>query len=300
MTRCLTYRLLGVTPAALLLAFALAAFLYWLLPQSRATHHWSFPGILYIVGFVNQNRELLVMQHRHDGYSRYTLDLHSGKSTPFTEPDTSKLDLAQSLPLPFSLFAKSTETNTVSRLELRDERSNRVMSLPTNLSMLNLSQGTFSVYSGQYMQSTSLSTAGYSAISPNEQWLLISCHQPTPFSKIAAWIKNKTGWNLPDPAKTIVHHAILFNLHTTEQTRFELPTRNIPCFEMHPDNLGFAVTDLHNTSVNNVPPDLTSTITWYTLPPASPQHSPYQWLAILSTFLLPLLISKYRCKRRLI
>lgn len=295
MFKLLPRRLWGISTTAFLLAFSLAALLYWLLPQSRATHHWSFPGILTIVGYINHNSELLIKQLRHDGYSRYTLNLQSGKVTTFVDPDTSKLDLVQSRTIPFQLSLDAVLGQPADQIRLIDYRSRRLTQLPTGGTTFNLTGGGFAFGAGRQIYSSDLSTAGGIAMTPNEQWLLLTFVKPTKLANVNTWIKSKTGWNLP--GNTHTNHAALFNLATLEVTRFELPTRHVPCYEMHPDNRGFAVTELHQTNGVDIPADLTSTITWYTLPPASPHHSRNQWLAILATFLVPILVSKYRSRK---
>jgi hypothetical protein len=293
MLKLLSRRWLGVTGWGYLFSLLLAVGVYWILPTSRAVHQWSFSGIAYVVGFMDQDRTMLVKQIQHDGHGKYKIDLQSGQVERYADPETSGPDdLKQTSKMPYTLMRiVSLANNTPNKLELIDKRNKAIHTIPGDTTYIWL-HGGMDTSNGRRTNFAELTTSGSAAMSLDERWLLMTFNQPKLWNSLIAWLREKTGWAWPFDSDGSIHHAIIIDLVNDERTSFPLPAGRVTQFEVHPQGLGFAVLDGNSYSTLPTHQDEKHTmIEWYSLPVGPAHHSQEQWSFILGAFALPIAIS---------
>ena len=287
----------GVSGWGYLFSLSLAVLVYWLLPGSRAVHQWSFRGVAYIVGFVEQDRAMLVKQLGGDG-CWYVLDLTSGAVQQYTDPESvRKSDLKQASRVPYVLFkTRKMLGEPSSKIELKDERTGKVRNISTNgkSDFVRITQGGFSMTGRTIYQTVELKTDGEVAMSMDERWLLLSESKDGTLTQFISWLRQKTGWNWPFVWDANYRQAIVVDLFTKETNCFVLSKHKNPRFEVHPQGDGFAVVDTSPqlVSIHHIGQDIgNTTIEWYSLPVRRGNHSAGEWGVIAGTFGASVLLS---------
>ncbi len=291
MLQFLSRRWWGVSGWTFLLSLMLAAFMFWVLPTSRAVHQWSFQGLAYVVGFMNQGRTLLVKQIRHDGYCRYKINLQSGHVEQCIEPVAMGQDeLQQTSKVPYSLTRTVYFANEKPcELILTDGRTGKAHTIPGNNSDIYLGVGGGVIGGRKSSEVKELETSGRAAMSLDERWLLITHSQPMFWNNLIVWLRQKTGWTLSFVSEGSIYHATAIDLLNDVRTVFSLRAARVPEFDVHPQGLGFAVVE-GNPGYLALPSEKNNyqtMIEWYSLPLRPAFHSFQQWCLIFAAFAVP-------------
>lgn len=298
MLKFLNRRWRGVTGWVYLFALVSAGLMYWMLPATQAAYQWSFRGVAYVVGFVDQNRGMLVKQLWGDGCCWHVINLSTGAEQQYADLEgVDKSCLIQSSRVPY-ILSRTTGLlgNQANKLVLLDERTEKVHDITNKLSdhSVLLGTGGMAVTGWNAYTSVELKTEGDAAMSKDGRWLLMSQFEIKEWNRLITWLQQKTGWNWAFAFKDENWNGVLIDLLTNETSFFVLSIHHSPRYEVHPDGLGFAVVDddPKSLSINGLPQDIgQTTIQWYVLPFGVKHHTLNQWAMITGAFALPLLLS---------
>src|SRR5260221_8807522 len=104
-----------------ILAFGMAAWMYWLLPPSSLIHRWELSGAYQIEGFSAVDTKLLIVSQLTNRDERFQLDTITGAIKRCAATGEEKLQVFSSQKLPYQLTS-TIFWDSQSKLTLKNER----------------------------------------------------------------------------------------------------------------------------------------------------------------------------------
>jgi len=290
----LSRRWLGASVWVYVLAFAMAAWMYWLLPTSSLIHRWELSGAYQIEGFSRVDNNVLIISPLKNRDERLQLDTVTGKMNRRAATDEESHQVISSQELPYQLLYLQLSRyfgDSPAKLSLKNKRDGSERNISCNDCDIQVAY-IYAGNSGSTGATVSLSTSGLVAISSNERWLILLSSKVQGWVSLKNWLIDKTGWSLSFLPNDFKYKAFIFDLQTDKMTTSDLSAKHDPEFIIHPDNTGYAVHDLYRNFASSPDPAGEETIiSWYSLPPGPSYHTRNQWLLILAMFLTPILLA---------
>ncbi|MFT3878941.1 MAG: hypothetical protein QM703_04685 [Gemmatales bacterium] len=289
MLQFLSRRWWGVTGWGYLLSLGLAGVMFFSLTRSAAVAQLTLQGILFIDGFMHDQKHLMITQSVDPRIAYYAFDIESASVVAVF--NSGYLMYMEPCHRAMVVTKKGVEhemfivTNRESGSAGGEERI-IVGRVSSNQYLVGEGHSSFDLKAKASVDTEAkvfrVSLTGHQVISLNNRWLLYADRSITPWKVTRDWFQK---WQAPAMPSIAADDGYLYqtNLFDCDNKRIVATiqtTEKMPEYAISPQGDSFVVIEYH-------PETAESTITKYSLPLGPAYHSVQQWCLILAAFGVP-------------